>query len=423
MPKRGDIINTDTFEALQYAINAGIINLADVQEKAEEMKKQELLEMNPWEIYQGADKSWYVYLPDSNKADGRRRVKRKNKKDLENLVVDYWREKTENPTIEEIFNEWNDRRFELGKIAASTQQRNQQVFRRHYSEVGRRKIKSMEAEAFQEFLEEQVAEKQLTSKAFSNLKTITRGFLKYAKRHKYISFNVEEMLDDLDTTECSFKKTIKEDYEEVFNEDEYPKIINYLCANPDMVNLGLLLLFVTGVRVGELVTLKWEDYDGQGLKIRRTETRYIGDDQHYVYGVKEFPKTAAGVRYVIIPKEYLWIMERLIKMNPFTEFIFMRSGKRLNTNTFRKRMYRVCQKTGCYRKSPHKARKTYASILDDNRIDSKLTIEQMGHTDISCTEEHYFRNRKSMDTKVKIISSIPEFQIKKNNQNLRSDYR
>lgn len=41
----------------------------------------------------------------------------------------------------------------------------------------------------------------------------------------------------------------------------------------------------------------------------------------------------------------------------------------------------------------------------------KLTIEQMGHTNISCTQGHYFRNRKSLSTKTAILSSIPELQI------------
>lgn len=40
------------------------------------------------------------------------------------------------------------------------------------------------------------------------------------------------------------------------------------------MNLGIMLMLVTGIRVGELAALKWDDYDGNGLKIRRTETRY-----------------------------------------------------------------------------------------------------------------------------------------------------
>lgn len=98
-------------------------------------------------------------------------------------------------------------------------------------------------------------------------------------------------------------------------------------------------------------------------------------------------------------------------------------GKRLTTVSFRNRQYRICKKIGCYPKSPHKLRKTYASLLSDYNVDPKMTIEQMGHTNISCTQGHYFRNRKSLSTKTAILSSIPELQIaQKNNQNLCPDY-
>ena len=36
----------------------------------------------------------------------------------------------------------------------------------------------------------------------------------------------------------------------------------------------------------------------------------------------------------------------------------------------------------------------------------------IGHTDILCTEEHYDRNRRNIDKKSEIISSIPEFNAK-----------
>ena len=221
----------------------------------------------------------------------------------------------------------------------------------------------------------------------------------------------KETVDDLDVRDSTFKKTVKEDYEEVFDELELPKFTKYLAENADIANLGIMLMLVTGIRVGELAALKWDDYGGNGLKIRRTETRYQVKKGLNAYEIKDFPKTAAGARYVIIPEDCLWIMKKLKAMNPFTEFIFMKKGKRLTTVSFRNRQYRICKKIGCYPKSPHKLRKTYASLLSDYNVDPKMTIEQMGHTNISCTQGHYFRNRKSLSTKTAILSSIPELQI------------
>lgn len=109
----------------------------------------------------------------------------------------------------------------------------------------------------------------------------------------------------MDTSESDFKPTIREDSKEVFNEYELPVVLSYLESNLDLKNLGILLMFLTGVRVGELVTLKHSDFSGTVFKVQRTETRIPSPDGHgYEYKVKDFPKAEAGVRNAIIPEEY-----------------------------------------------------------------------------------------------------------------------
>lgn len=393
---------------LKYAIENGMIDLSYVQEQVEMNKRQELLKKHPYAISHGSDGKWRTYIPDKEK--GRKMIKKSTKEGIEEVVISYLRAEIENPTISEVFHEWNDRRLELKKISRSSHLRFKQVFNRHYKEFGKRKIKSVTSQDIEEFLEEQIAQYELSAKAFSNLKTITKGLLKRAKKRNLIDMNVEELFQEMDTSESHFSKRIKEDCEEVFSEEELPQILSYLTENPDLKNLGILLMFLTGIRVGELVTLKHSDFDGNTFKIRRTETKYVDEDGKYVYGIKDFPKSEAGVRTVIIPKSYSWVTNKLRLINPFGEFIFVENGdKRLTTNCIRRRMERVCDKLGIVRKSPHKARKTYGSILLDNGIDNKLITDLMGHTDILCTEGHYHRNRKTIERKSEILSDIPEF--------------
>ena len=398
-------------DILQFIINNGKIDIGDVQDSMEAMKREELLKKHPYKTWQGKDGKWYTYLPDEKK--GRVQRERNSQKEIESLIITYWKTQEENPTIAEVFEEWNDRRLELKKISNATHLRNRQIFDRHYGEFGRRRIKSVSMERIEDFLEGQVSEKELTAKAFSNLKTITRGWLKRAKKRKLVSFNVEELFQDLDTSETDFRKVIKEDYEEVFSEDEMPVMIDYLKENLDAKNIGILLMFATGIRVGELVALKHDVFDGNTFKVRRTETRYMGEDGRYVYAVKEFPKSEAGVRTVVIPDDYTWLCSKIRTLNPFGEYVFTdKDGNRMTTNCIRRRQERNCRKLGIYRKSPHKIRKTYGTILLDHNVDNRLIMEQMGHTDIACTENHYHRNRRSIDAKSQIISSIPEFQAK-----------
>ena len=397
-------------DILRFIINSGMLDINDVQNSMEAMKRKELLEKHPYKIWQGKDGKWYTYLPDKEK--GRIQRERNSQIEIEDIVFDYWKAQMENPTIQEIFNEWNDHRLELKKISSATHLRNKQIFNRHYGEFGHLKIKSVTEEDFGDFLERQIPQHELTAKAFSNLKTVTRGFLKRAKKRKLISFNVEELFQELDTSETDFKKVIKEDYEEVFDEEETDKMIRYLKDNLDMMNLGILLMFLTGARIGEIVTLKHSDFAGNTFIIRRTETRFINSEGKYVYEVKEFPKSQAGVRTVIIPEDYVWVAKAIQHQNPFGEFIFVKDGKRISTQAMCMRLRRVCKKLNVYHKSPHKIRKTYGTILLDNHIDNKLIMCQMGHTDIACTENHYHRNRKSIDKKSQIISNIPDFMAK-----------
>ncbi len=385
-----------------------MIDLSYVQEQIEMSKRNELLEKHPYAISRGSDGKWRTYLPDKEK--GRKMVKKSTKEAVENEVMDYWKSEMENPTIEDVFNEWNDRRIKLNKISQASHLRFKQIFNRHYKDFGKKKIKNVTPQDIEEFLEEQIPKFELSAKSFSNLKTITKGLLKRAKKRRLIEMDVESLFREMDTSEAHFKRTMKEDDKEVFNEEEFPKVIEYLTDNPDLKNLGILIMFLTGIRVGELVALKHSDFDGNTFKIRRTETKYVDEDGKYVYGIKDCPKTEAGIRTVILPKSYTWIANKLKLYNPFGEYIFVESGdRRLTTNCIRRRMERVCDKLGIIRKSPHKARKTYGSILLDNGIDNKLITDVMGHTDIMCTEGHYHRNRKTIERKTEILSDIPEF--------------
>lgn len=398
-------------ELLNYALDNGILDLALLQEKIEMQKREELLKKHPYDIWEGKDGYWRTYIPDKEK--GRKLLKRKNRKDVEDVVVSYLREAEENPTVDEVFEEWNDRRLQLNKIGNATHQRNRNFYQRHFKEMGKSRIKSISEDEWGDFLEEQIPKYNLTAKAFSGLKGITKGFLKRAKKRKLIDFNVEELFTELDTSDSDFKHVIKEDYQEVFNEQETDIMIKYLKDHLDLSNIAILLMFVTGMRIGEVVCLKHSDFGENTIDVRRTETRYKAEGEtSYHIEVKDFPKTRAGARTIVVPKAYEWLLARIRITNPFGEYVFARGDERITAQVVRMRQCRLCDKLKIYHKSPHKIRKTYSTILLDNNVDEKFVTSQMGHTDIRCTENHYHRNRRTIAQKSDILSSIPDFQAR-----------
>lgn len=373
-------------------------------------KRQELLNNHPYKIWEGSNGKWYTYLPDEEK--GRVLKKKSTKKDIEDIVVVYWDELINSPTIEEIFNEWNDYRLELKKISKSSHTRLKQVFKRHYSKFGKKRIRNVTEDEFIEFLERQIPEHSLSAKAFASLKTITKGILKRAKRKKLISYSLEDVLSQLDVSNNEFSKIIKEDYEEVFNEQETQSAIKYLKDNLDIRNSAILLMFITGARIGEIVALKPEDInvDKNTIKIGHIETRYE-ENGKTIYTVKLFSKTQSGNRVIVIPSNYKWFLRNLSVYSANKEWVFMEKDKRLTTLLIRKRVYKMCKDTNIYKKSPHKIRATYDTILLDANLDKRFIKDQMGHSDITTSEKYYHRNRKSLEKKSQIINSISEFTL------------
>lgn len=387
------------------------INMLDIDDLIMLKKKQKYLDMHPYSIWQSKDgRYWYTTLPDKTKPRGVRQIRRNSEEEMQASIIEYWEEHSHQTSIEEVFTDWNDDKLQLKKIGELTHLRNIQLFNKHFKSISAKSIEEINPDDLAEFLENQLVEFSLTSKAFSNIKTLVRGMVKFARKKGLITFTDYDVFGLLDVADRAFKKVIKEDDEEVFNDVETPIILNYLQRNLDIRNIGIILMFVTGVRVGELVALKHKDFVDNTVRIRRMEVRIPNPDGGSRYEIKDFPKSEAGIRDIIVPESYQWIIDKLQRGNPENYVFVNYENIRLTTNSIRKRLWYVCDKLGFKHKSPHKVRKTYGSILLDNNLDARFVQEQMGHADIRCTEKHYHLNRRTKKEKSEIINKIPDFQ-------------
>lgn len=390
---------------LQYAVDHDMLDVQYVQDQIEMLKREELLKKHPYKIWQGKDGKWRTYLPDEEK--GRNMKKRNTEAEIEDLVAEYWKEKLENPTVRELYDEWITDKLKRKEIVKEIRDRYNRQFDESLQEFGKRRIKTIAEFDIEDTILNAIYEHDLTAKGYSNLRTLFYGIFKRAKKKKMVDFSITEVIADMDISKKSFRKVIKTDEELIFSEDETDEVINYIMESDlDILNLGILLYFKSGARPGELVALKPEDVMGRVLHIRRTEIFYKGDDGKNVYEVRDFPKTAAGIREVILPSSSEWILKEIRKLNPFGEYLFERNGERIRTYTFTSRLKTICRKLGIVKKSLNKIRKTYGTILLDNGVEESLVIAQMGHTDIKTTKRYYYRNRKNLQQKSEVIDKV-----------------
>lgn len=402
----------DKEELLNFAIEHGMIDASYVQEQIEMSKREELLNKHPYSINQGSDGRWITYIPDQDK--GRKMIRKKTKEELENIIIDFWKTETENPTVSDIFDKWLENKTLYKDICTGSCDRYKRDFKRFFEDdinFSQKRIRQVSPSDVVSFIRDSIARHSLTTKAYGNLRTLIYGIFRCAKEEGYISWSISQTMGDMEIPKKAFHKVIKEDDEEVFTDEEMEKLLNYLISNPTVVNLGIIIMFCTGVRVGELVGIHWDDVVGNSIKIRRTEISYKKETGGNIYEIREYPKTEAGIRTVYVPDAFKNVLDKLRMLTGDQEYMLSYAdGRNMKTLKVRNRLYAACEKLGIRKKSPHKLRKTYISILLDNGVDKRLVQDVAGHTEITTSERNYHRNRKSDAKKEEILSNLPEFK-------------
>lgn len=388
---------------LKYAIENGIIDSTHIEKQIAMKKKEELLSKHPHKIWQNKKGEWYTYINDAN---GKRILRRsKSLEKLQQIIVDNHKEIVDNPTVKEVFEKWNTRRIEFDQIEKSTFERNNYIFQKHFDEFGNKRISYITHNDWCDFLEAQVPKHNLSPRAYGNLKTIVKGIIKYARREKLINYTYALIEEDI-SENIRLKKVVKRNEEDVYFPEEIEKIKEYILKNINPRNLAIYLILVTGMRIGEVAALKNSEISDKSIFVCRTEGSYK-ENHKLVYVIKEYPKTEAGVRDILLPESELWLLKTIKRINPFGEFTFFEENKgRINTRKIRERLGYICDSLNIPYRSPHKIRKTYASKLLDSGADLNFITKQLGHSHISTSEKFYHRDMKSVKEKLEILKVI-----------------
>ena len=398
------LVEMSSNELLNYAITNGMIDMSTIQAQIEMNERKKYLNMHNSKIWKSTDGNWYTYLQHDKE---RRLVKRKTEKALQDKIIEHYKQKENEPDIKSVFYEWIDRKLHYGEIQKQTYDRYLIEYNKYFmgTSFEKRKIKYLEENALEDFIMDAIKEHNLTSKAYGNMRTIIRGLLLFAKKRKYTSLNVNMFFSDLDISKKVFRKNVKHDDEIVFTGEEIRQIIAFLeNEKAKITNLGVIMAIFTGMRVGEIVALKWEDIHDDFIHVNRRQVYYKDDSGKRIYEIQDFPKTEAGIRDVVIVPELKLILRKLKSINPFTEYVFEKNGKPVSIHSLAMVLYRACDHIGIKRRGMHSLRKTYATMLINSGVDESIVINQMGHTDINTTKDYYYYNNQTKGNIKKILS-------------------
>ena len=155
------------------------------------------------------------------------------------------------------------------------------------------------------------------------------------------------------------------------------------------------LMFLTGMRIGEIGALYLTDIDSNFIHVRRSITR----DEIGGYIVGEEPKTESGKRDIPLTPEIRKIIKDQKELNnmifglDWSGLLFKSpEGEILREYTVNREIKRICKAADIEYFTCHATRITFATrFIEQRPQDYKILSEIMGHKDIAITLNLYTR--------------------------------
>ncbi|MFT3985868.1 MAG: site-specific integrase, partial [Lachnospiraceae bacterium] len=260
----------------------------------------------------------------------------------------------------------------------------------------------------------------MTKKQYYNMSLIVRQCIEYAMEDELKIIDKDPFSRVKIDGKLVVKNKKPSSESQVFLCDEQRKICEHLAdkisRNEKAITpYALLLNFQLGLRVGEIVAIKWNDIENGYISINRMEV----DDYSLGDGIKyngkkvvEFTKSSAGVRNIYINNEAKktlnMLKKRAMEYDYYdNDYIMVGSnGNRMTTASVNKYLFTVCRELNIPIKSSHKIRKTFISSLFDNGSNINKIREIAGHEDERTSLNNYCFDRRSDEETEKVLNNI-----------------
>lgn len=195
---------------------------------------------------------------------------------------------------------------------------------------------------------------------------------------------------------------------EVFTRKEQKRLIPILYHRIDRYKMAVLLCLHTGLRLGEVCALKWEDIDTEGkmLAIHRTVQRlYVSGYETKTILLETEPKSVYSKREIPLS---ISLLKQLFQLSHDREeeYIFGRK-KPVEPKTMQNHFKRHLKAAGLSDKNFHILRHTFATNCVEGGVDVRSLSEILGHSDVQITLNRYVH--PSMDTKRKYLDTLTDF--------------
>ncbi len=238
----------------------------------------------------------------------------------------------------------------------------------------------------------------LSASTVSEILTEMNGIRDYAIRQNYkVSFSARP---------ASLKRGCRSI--SVLSIAEERRLIRYLLDDMSLPGLGIILCLFTGLRVGELCALTWDDIDLREKSLRVSKTmlrlRSNGAAGRKTRIVISEPKSACAKRTIPLPDGLMNLLAGYYVPGAF--LLTGESGRYVEPRTMENHFKRALAACDIPETNFHVTRHTFATRCIESGFDVKSLSEILGHSSVAITMDLYVH--PTMEMKAENMNRLSE---------------
>ena len=175
---------------------------------------------------------------------------------------------------------------------------------------------------------------------------------------------------------------------EAYTAEEQTALLNVISSGRRKGYFAIMLMIETGLRVGEVLALRWHDVQlaRKRIHVRNTVVRLANKKQSFV---QDSVKSESSRRTIPLTPEAISILEQQYARRT-GEWVFTNDdGERLSYEALRYQTRKACDEAGIEFRGEHVFRHTFATNCYHKGIDVKILSRLLGHADVNITYNLY----------------------------------
>lgn len=241
----------------------------------------------------------------------------------------------------------------------------------------------------------------LSYKSIKDILIVFKMVIRYGNKHGFSQTNTN--------WEIKFPNDKRNNSLAILNIDTQKKIMSYIRSNFTFKNLGIYLCLSTGMRIGEICALQWNDIDiNTGvISINKTIERVYNIDDYEIKKTEliiDSPKTVNSIRDIPIPNEIIKMLKPLMRVINPKYYVLTNDLFPIEPRTYRNYYKNLMQSLNIPHLKFHGLRHSFATRCIECNCDYKTVSVLLGHSNISTTLNLYVH--PNFDQKKRCINKM-----------------